>query len=333
MLERYDFINGKIVPTENSKAKVLIYIQPDETERSTLETVYGILRHSIESALDPDELGRMEKQGDHWAFIIKTPCNYTSEDQLLFTVTSIGLFLYKDLLIIIRQDALDLNDYRQIHSIKNVKEAFLAILYGTTFHFVSHIKVITMLSESLEKRISTSMENHFLLNMFSLEKSLVFFVNAISSNEVVIETLRENADKFKFTIAQMDILNEIYIENRQCDKQAEIYSNILTGLMDARGSVVNNNLSILIKRLTIVSVVFMPLNLLASMGGMSEFSSWTAHVPWWISYAFFLGFLACIGLISYRYLMITTSGVNTKKKIKTPFFLKLFHLKKSRVTM
>ena len=314
MFTQFDFISGKIVPVTDHKTKMLVCTKPEKAELVELEEKYGISPHRLASALDPDEQGRMERASDHWAFIIKNPCNFTSEDELLFKVSSMGLFLFKDLLIIVTPEEFDLSDYRQIHEIKNVRDAFLAILYGGTMHFIAHIKVITMLSDSLEKRINTSMENHYLLNMFTLEKSLVFFVNGIGSNQVVIEAVKENAKKIRFSGAQMDTLNEIIIENRQSEKQAEIYSGILTGLMDARGSVVNNNLSMLIKKLTIVSVVFMPLNVLAGMGGMSEFSGWTKGIPWWLAFPGFLCGLTLIGLITYWYMQKSTSAAKGNKE-------------------
>ncbi len=313
MFTQFDFSAGKMTPAADRKAKMLVYTKPEKNELLELEEKYGISPHRLASALDPDELGRMERAADHWAFIVKNPCNFTSEDELLFKVSSMGLFLFKDLLIVVSPEEFDLSDYRQLREIKNVRDAFLAILYGGTMHFISHIKVITMLSDSLEKRINTSMENHYLLNMFTLEKSLVFFVNGIGSNQVVIEAIKENAKKIRFTAGQMDTLNEIIIENRQSEKQAEIYSGILTGLMDARGSVVNNNLSMLIKKLTIVSVVFMPLNILAGMGGMSEFSGWTKGIPWWLSFSGFLALLGLIGMLTYWFMLKSTSGSKTAK--------------------
>jgi magnesium transporter len=217
MFTRYDFVEGKIVQSVDPKAKMLVCSKPGRTELAELEEGYGISPHRLNSALDPDELGRMEKAKNHWSFIVKNPCNFTSEDQLLFTVSSMGLFLFKDRLIVVTPEEFDLSDYRQVRDVKNVRDAFLALIYGSTMHFISHIKVITMLSDSLEKRINTSMENHYLLNMFTLEKSLVFFVNGIGSNQVVIESIKENAGRMRFSASQLETLKEIIIENRQSE--------------------------------------------------------------------------------------------------------------------
>jgi magnesium transporter len=141
------------------------------------------------------------------------------------------------------------------------------------------------------------MGNRYLLDMFTLEKSLVYFINGIASNEAVLEKIRAGALS-SANPEEIGLMDDIIIENMQCAKQAEIYSNILTGLMDARGSVVNNNLSILMKRLTIVSIVFMPMNVLAGMGGMSEFSAMTLGIPYWISYSLFGLGLIVVGFVT-----------------------------------
>lgn len=298
MVETYGFEGGRVVPRAESPS-VLVYTAPTDAERAALVGELGVDEHDMRSALDPDELGRLEIDGARATVILKVPRNFTSEDQLLFTVTSIGLFVSRDRLVVVTTDELDIFDDRNVKRVANVHDAMLKILYGIIAHFLGHLRVINMLSESLEKRVNASMGNRYLLDMFTLEKSLVYFVNGIGSNQMVLEKMFASEARLKLTKAQVQTLDDIIIENQQCSKQAEIYSNILTGLMDARGSVVNNNLSILMKRLTVISVIFMPMNVLAGMGGMSEFSSWTKSVPWWISYSIFLFFLGLVGLATY----------------------------------
>jgi magnesium transporter len=84
------------------------------------------------------------------------------------------------------------------------------------------------------------------------------------------------------------LIDDLIIENNQCYKQAEIYSTVFSGLIDARGNLMNNSMNNLLRKLTLINVVFLPLNLIASIGGMSEFSMMTAGSPWWVSYPLFL---------------------------------------------
>jgi magnesium transporter len=111
-----------------------------------------------------------------------------------------------------------------------------------------------------------------------------------------------NAAKLGFTEDHVEMLDDIIIDNQQCQKQTEIYLNILTGLMDARGSIVGNNLNVLIKRLTLINIIFMPLAFLAGIGGMSEYTMMTEKwgIGWKLGYPLFFVAAVVIGLLTYR---------------------------------
>lgn len=285
MVKEFRIQDGQLAACDDHQGIVKVFISPDLVERNYLEHTSKISPHNISSAMDPDEIGRMEFEEDHLMIIIKSPKNYSSSDNFNFKVTSVGVFLYKEeLIIIMSNQETSLLEGRQGLKMTTLYDALLKILFGTIAHFLGHLKVINLLSDSLEQKISSSMANEHLLNMFTIEKSLIYYLNGINSNAVVIEKLKTNAVKIGFSPENIALLDDIAIENQQCNKQAEIYSNILTGLDGARGAIINNNMNQLIKQLTILSVVFMPLNVVAGVGGMSEFSGWTSGVPWPVSY-------------------------------------------------
>ena len=72
--------------------------------------------------------------------------------------------------------------------------------------------------------------------------------------------------------------------------------------MDARGNIINNNMNLLLKNLTIINVVFLPLGVLAGIGGMSEFAKITEGIPWWVAYPLFMLVLTGIGVATWRVL-------------------------------
>jgi magnesium transporter len=127
------------------------------------------------------------------------------------------------------------------------------------------------------------MENRHLINLFSLEKGMVYYHNAIHSNGVVIEKLKSSAAKIGLTPENLEYLDDLVIENSQCEKQAEIYSNIFASLMDARASIVNNNLSVLMKTLNIITITIMLPTLVVSVFSMNVGIPIATH-PWafWI---------------------------------------------------
>ena len=226
--------------------------------------------HTLASALDPDELARLEFEPDHMAIIFKRPRELLQRRQVRVPGRLDGA-------VPVRRQA----GHRPVGGRAAVRgqavrqasprcqDLVLKIIYSSIFHFVEHLKVINAVSDSLEEQINTSMQNKYLLNLFSLEKSLVYYLNAINSNAKLIERLKHSAAKIGFSRENLEFIDDMIIENSQCYEQAEIYSNILASMMDARVSIVSNNLNWLMKTLTIITIAIMLPTLVVSIFSMN----------------------------------------------------------------
>jgi len=269
VLTRYLVSEGKLAPTAEETAPIWVYIAPDDAERRYLVDELKLDEHTLTSSLDPDEVSRLELEPEHVAIIVKRPKNYCAEDNFVFKVMSAGLFLFKDRLVVVMPDEAPIIDGKQQLKTNSPAGVMLRLLYRTVIHFVEHLRVITLVSDSLEQKLNTAMENRYLLNLFTLEKSLVYYLNAINANAGVIDKLRNNAPRIGFTQEQLELLEDLAIENQQCYKQAEIYSNILSSLVSARVSIVNNNLTVLMKNLTLITIGLMVPTLVVSAFSMN----------------------------------------------------------------
>ena len=303
MIKTYKLELGRVVETSEASAPILLVVEPTPEERAQLISQYQIDEHNMASALDPNELPRVELDGNHLVAIFKHPKNYSVNDNFVFRTNSVAMFLFKDKLILVAPPEFPSFEGRAFAKVPNLQTLFLRVLSLCVSHFVSHLQIINDIANELEAKLMTAMENRSLMLMFTIEKSLVYYVNAISANGRVIERLKTNAKNSEtvgLTPDMVEAVDDLAIENAQCHEQAEVYANVFTGLMDARASVVSNNLNVLMKRLTVINVVFMPLNVLAGIGGMSEFSMMTGgHVSWPVAYSFFLHGLCIIGTATY----------------------------------
>ncbi|HXU93273.1 MAG TPA: CorA family divalent cation transporter [Gallionella sp.] len=70
-------------------------------------------------------------------------------------------------------------------------------------------------------------------------------------------------------------------------------------LMDATIGFININQNKRVSQLTVFGVVFMPLNILAGVGGMSEYSMMTQGIPWPIAYGAFIVGMGLVGWATY----------------------------------
>ena len=269
MIKKYAIANNKLVESSAEDSPIRIFVAPGEEEKRLLIDELRVDSHTLDSALDPDEPSRIEFEPDHLALIIKSPKNYSKEDQFAFRVSSIGCFLFKARLIIVVSEDRPLFNGKAFNSVETIHDAFLKMIFSSIHHYLEHLKVITMISNEIETKISKSMENWHLLNLFGLEKSLVFYLSALHSNGHVFERLKNNGAKLGFTQPELELLDDIIVENNQCCRQAEIHSNILASLMDARVSIVSNNLNILMNKLNLITIGIMMPTMVVSIFSMN----------------------------------------------------------------
>ncbi len=260
---------GSLVRCEPAEAQIIVFNTPTIDDEADLMEYYNIDYHTLHSSLDPDELSRLEFEADHAALIFKRPKSFSADDNFLLKMTSTGVFLYEDRIVVVMPDDAPLFEGRPQLRIFSIQDVILRLLYQSINHFEGHLKAINMLSDSLERRIMTSMETRYLLNMFALEKSLVYILNAINSNAALFEKMKTYAERLGFDHDQLGILEDIIIENQQCLRRSEIFSQVVAGMMDARASIVSHNLNILIKNFTIWTIAIMMANLVVGIFSMN----------------------------------------------------------------
>ncbi len=310
MFQSYSVVNGRIAKGTEGFPQIEVYILPDETERNRLINDYGVDEHTLLSSTDPDETPRIEFEDNHTAIILKYPKNYSAEDNFLFKVKSMGIFIFPpERIVIVLDDSVPLFTGRLASNVKAAQDVLLKTLLQTIRHFETHLRVINMCSDELEHEINKSCENKNLLNMFTLEKGLVYYVNALNGNRRVIERMKVNAQKFNFTEENIELLDDLAIENRQFLDQAEVYSQVLSGLMDARASIINNNLNILMKNMNAIVIAISVPTFFTGVFGMSEFTSLLTGTKWYVGYPVFLIVMLLLAL--FIYWLITRSDRNS----------------------
>ena len=119
----------------------------------------------------------------------------------------------------------------------------MQILYKNATMFLHYLRIIDKKSEVIEHKLHVSTKNRELIELLELENSLVYFTTSLRSNEVVLEKLLK-VESIKHYPEDTELLEDVIIENKQAIEMANIYSGILSGMMDAFASVISNNLNI-----------------------------------------------------------------------------------------
>ena len=100
----YRLEGGRLVACDPAKAVVIVYSEPTIDDESEMQELYNIDFHTLQSSLDPDELARLEFETDHAAIIFKRPRSFCADDNFLLKLTSTGVFIYEDHVVIVMPD-------------------------------------------------------------------------------------------------------------------------------------------------------------------------------------------------------------------------------------
>jgi magnesium transporter len=103
---------------------------------------------------------------------------------------------------------------------------------------------------------------------------------------------------------QQEEAREIVRDIESLDGHTTFLFGKINFLMDATVGFININQNRRVSKLTSLGVVFMPINVLAGIGGMSEYTMMAAdvHVPWPVAYATFALASVLIGWGTYQFL-------------------------------
>lgn len=262
----------------------------DKADLARLEAEFGISGELLADIMDADEQARIEKEDEYTALIVRIPI-YDADFEVSYFTVPLGIVLFSDKIVTVCQrsgealDDLARNRVRDFN-LRN-KSAFVLNLLGrAAVVYLRALKDLNKRTAVIERELQKSIRNNELIQLLSIQKSLVYFTTSLKTNELLLEKLQKSP-LMRFKEDESELLEDVLTENKQAIEMSGIYSSILTGTMDAFASVISNNLNIVMKRLTIVSIVLMIPTLLVSFFGMNVPLPFQ-DLPW--AFAGILGF-------------------------------------------
>lgn len=277
------------IPTENEKNYLLNDLQIPEAFYNDIE--------------DVDERPRVEIENGWFLIIVRLP--YKSTDvTLLYSTVPLGIIFKEDVLISIcfykTELISDFITYTRRKKI-NKKDNFdfvLRVLLSTSVWFQKYLKQINQNIKLAETKLENSIRNEDLQTLLQIEKCLVFFTTSIRGNEVLVHRLK-NLKEYRESY-DSELFEDVEIEQKQALETTNIYSDILTGMMDAYASIISNNLNVIMKQLTSISIILMIPTLIASLYGMNVPNAFEDnHFGFWIVLTISL-VLSSLGVMIFR---------------------------------
>ncbi|MGC9383821.1 MAG: magnesium transporter CorA family protein [Kosmotogaceae bacterium] len=258
---------------DNLQEKTWIDVQNPGKDDMSLLMELGIEEDFVYDVLDPEERARFEQDENNIYIIIKIPFFDKEDPEVPYKTLPLGIVITPEMIITIgarKNEIISgiLEKELSGFSTKKKYRFLLKLFERITIYYLKYLKEIRRQSNIIETELHKSTKNAELIAMLELEKSLVYFTTSLRSNELVYEKLKR-AKILTLYEEDEELFEDIIIDNRQAIEMAQIYSDILSGMMDAFASVISNNLNLIMKILTIVTLVLTIPMLIASIYGMN----------------------------------------------------------------
>ncbi len=273
MIKIFKTFGGYVEIDKPQKGCWINVTNPTETQLYKLTDEFGLPSDLINDILDQDERPRIEFD-HHWTLIILRIPVIVENNGVPFNTIPLGIFITDSFTLTLcskNNEILPIDKpspFRdQYHEITDNINFILRLFLRSGSLYLSYLKQINKMTSLIEQDLEKSIKNKELNKLLKMEKCLVYFITSIKANEIVLAKLR-NSKKITTEI-NTDLLEDAFIENKQALEMAQIYSDIQSGMMDAFASVISNNLNVVMKQLTLISIILMIPTLIASMFGMN----------------------------------------------------------------
>ena len=225
---------------------------PNNDDFEFLTKTLNVPESFLDDIADTDERPRTDTEGNWLLTILRIPVQNKQNGSLPFATVPIGIITNNEIIVSVCYHNTDL---------------ILRLIYSSAVWFLKYLKQINIDISAAEKELERSIRNEDLLRLMRLQKTLVYFNTSIRGNEVMIGKLKTIFQDTDFL--DKELVEDVIIELKQALNTVNIYSDILTGTMDAFASIISNNVNTIMKRMTSLSIVLMLPTLIASFYGMN----------------------------------------------------------------
>ena len=264
MIQYFKNINNQTVEIEKPEENVWVNLVPPfkEEEFTELSEKLDIPVEFLRDSLDIDERPRYELAENVRFIVIKTPTennSFNDSDAYYITIPICIILTSNNIVTVNSFDNGAIKKFLNSFQKRNTSKRNMMVLKvfeKVVQNFMEYLREINQQRNQFEQKLYTTNRNEELLNLMRMQKSLVYFVTALRSNELLLmKILRTNF--LELNEEEKEFLNDTIIDNSQALEMANIYTNILTNTFNAFAGIINNNLNTVVKRLTSITIILL----------------------------------------------------------------------------
>ena len=276
---------------------------PTADELSLLETRWEVPLDFVHDAEDADERPRLDQEDDWLAVIIRIPSRSVDADgDPEFHTRPLAILMRDEVFITVSFfDNEVLADFVQWSNRRRQPERrgfdmVLSFLLSSSVWYLKYLKQMNSIMKGAEARLEESMDNDELLKMMGLGKHLIYFITSLRGNEMVLMRLKK---LLRSATYDEDLLDDVDIEMQQAYDTANIYSQILDRQQSSYSSIIGNNMNVIMRTLTVITIILMVPTGIAGFYGMNVPNGMEA---WKWGFAFSILISAILSVLIYVYL-------------------------------
>lgn len=297
MIQYFKNVSHKTIQIDKAEVGTWVNVLPPlkQEEFTELSDKLNIPIDFLTDSLDIDERPRFEEEDNVRLVVLKTPTennSFNESDAYYITIPICIILTHNQIVTVNSFENPAMKKFLSTFQNRNPEKRnmmVLKIFEKVVQNFMEYLKEINHRRNLIEQKLYDSSKNEQLLQLMRIQKSLVYIVTALRSNELLFMKL-ERTNFLGLTEEEKEFLNDLIVDNSQGLEMANIYTNILSSTLDAFASIIANNQNEVLRRLSVITIVLTFPVLIASLFGMNVPSGFEHS-----SYAFYIvAFLSLI---------------------------------------
>lgn len=280
---------------------------PTDKEIELVSRVTALPEDYIKAALDEEERARIEVEDGNLLTLFDIPVMEDDESSDYYTYSTLPFAFISNqktvVTVCLKENIITQNFImNRVKSFATYKRTrfLLQLMYVSSTKFLQYLRQIDKTSTRIQTELNKSMKNKELIQLLDIEKSLVYFSTSLRGNSFVIDKI-QRTEGVKFYEEDQDLWEDVGIENRQAIEMCNIYRDILSGTMDAFASVISNNLNIVMRTLTILTLLVAIPSMIAAFWGMNTGVPWEGKLyGFWIVVGISIAICLVLGLFMFK---------------------------------
>ena len=278
MMTIYRWENGGLKETAEMSGPCWINLSdPTTAELERVVSFSDAPRDFLTDPLDREERPRFESEDGYSLVIVHVPYPVRGDEDddsvLPYATVPLGIVLFGESVITICSSETPvtsafLDQIRRVCPPREQNRFTFRLLWHAAVLFLRYLRDMHAKIEDLEDSLHESISNEVLLKLLTFQKALVYFSTSLKADNILINRL-DHARQLNMTEDDHDFLDDAAVEYQQALETATIHANILNGTLDTFASLINNNLSNVMKYMTAATILLAVPTVITSAYGMN----------------------------------------------------------------